>query len=62
MTVKIKNKEYSIKTTHSNNSGSITVFIQSLRGSIKSTSFNLNEFDSVESFIISKFSAKILNL
>jgi len=57
----INGKEATVQHTHPNNSGIITTFLYRGSGNICAGNFSLNDFDSVEKFLVSEYGAKIID-
>lgn len=57
----IKGKNATVQHTHANNRGIITTFLYwSGKGNISANSFSLNDFESVEDFLINEYGAKFI--
>jgi len=57
----IKGKKGYVQYTYPNNSGQITLFFYTGKGTCHPRSFNLNYFNSVEDYLINEFGARIIN-
>jgi hypothetical protein len=57
----IKGKKAFVQSTHANNSGIVTTFLYRGKGNVSADSFSINQFKTVEEFIKSRYSAKIIN-
>lgn len=56
----IKGKDCAVHHTHPNGRGIITTFMYNGKGCVSPGSFSLDEFDSVEDFLKSRYNAKII--